>query len=607
MRTVFRFPRLLNVTSRIPVVFVTLFVGIALIIGCGGGGGGSATTGTTSGCTGSVVDGNLTYFAEWVDSVGQSQLVRVLNSGGSVVASQVINRNGGNSAFFPSLTGGKYVLEATLFAQPDGAGSAIRNLRTQIEICGNLEVTADSGGSPNQILVAPDSVSMTELETRQLYAVAISANNRPILTDPNAFSWSISGGAATITSSGQVSAKQQGSAIATARFVALGLTAASNISVTAFNVRTGKWTILVFINAANDLYQFSDLNVNQMESVAQNQDVRFVLQWKQSREVFPASSFDGTRRYLVKPDTNPGIASELLQDLGDGIDMGIPETLNEFITFGKRYFPAERYVLVVWNHGNGWRRSAPEVDLSRAVSYDDETGSAIQIWELNSALGNNAFDIVAWDASLMQMLEVAYEIRSKAKYVAGSEESPPGEGYPYDRIFQKFRDNPNDSTASLSNAFVTGMLAVPEYATRKITQSILDTTKLGAVASALDSYGAALMTHVGTIGSQVQIARANSQAYSPTGNRFYRDIQDVVSKINTQAGIPAEVTSAGTSLVNAVKAAVVHEGHNSNSPGSTGLSFDFSPSIRFLNFSDDYERLQLAAATRWDEWLKIAP
>ena len=55
---------------------------------------------------------------------------------------------------------------------------------------------------------------------------------------------------------------------------------------TGATVTTTKWPVLVYINAANDLYQFSDLNMNQMEQVAGNNQVRFVVQWKQSTDLF---------------------------------------------------------------------------------------------------------------------------------------------------------------------------------------------------------------------------------------------------------------------------------------------------------------------------------
>jgi hypothetical protein len=364
-----------------------------------------------------------------------------------------------------------------------------------------------------------------------------------------------------------------------------------------------RWTILVFLNAANDLYEYSDLNVNQMEQVAQNPSVNIVVQWKQSQTTFPQSSFDGTRRYHVRPDATSAIASRLVQDMGKGVDMGRPQTLLQFVEWAKARYPAERYGLIVWNHGNGWRRGA---DSGRAVSYDDETGHAIQTWEIGEALAGHAFDFVAWDASLMQMMEVAYETRAHANYIVGSEESPPGAGYPYHTILDDFRDRPTDSTLALTKAFVDGMLEWTPYNDSKITQSVVASAGLDDLAAKLDTLGGLLALHAPTLATQIQVARDTSQTYSQTFSRYYRDLIDVLLKLEAQDGVPPEVLAASAAARASAEQAIVWEGHNARSPGSHGLSIDFSPASRFNDFDTDYELLQFGA-TRWTDFLRVAP
>jgi hypothetical protein len=372
---------------------------------------------------------------------------------------------------------------------------------------------------------------------------------------------------------------------------------------------------MVFLNAANDLQTFSTLNMNQMEKVAQNPDVRFVVQWKQAVTPFsPNPTFEGTRRYLVKPDSSSTIVSELIQDMGQGVDMGVSNTMRDFVDWATTYYPAERTVLVVWNHGNGWRRAPGEEPPSRAVSYDDETGNSIQIWQLAQAIGDHVVDILAWDASLMQMLEVAYEAKDRSLYVVGSEESPPGAGYPYDLIFQQFRDNPNAATSTLAKAFVTGMLSVPGYQNQKITQSVLDTSQLSALASATSALAQALIDNKDTIGAQIQQVRTQAQSYSPSSTRHYRDLDHVCELIQGAIAISG-IQTAAASVRSAIANAVVWEGHNANSPNSRGISIDFSDSVsihipRPGTSGDpalDYSLMRFAADTMWNEWLLVAP
>src|SRR5476649_1145928 len=114
------------------------------------------------------------------------------------------------------------------------------------------------------------------------------------------------------------------------------------------------WTVLVYLNAANDLDAFSPLNISQMEQAAINPQVRFIVQWKQSTKLNSTATFNGTRRYLIEPNAAGTGVNKLIQDMGTGVDMGVPQTLNQFIKWGQTYYPSDHTVVVLWDHGNGW-------------------------------------------------------------------------------------------------------------------------------------------------------------------------------------------------------------------------------------------------------------
>ncbi|MEQ1935220.1 MAG: clostripain-related cysteine peptidase, partial [Fimbriimonadaceae bacterium] len=438
------------------------------------------------------------------------------------------------------------------------------------------------------------------------YAMPRTADGSATFAQSNQFTWSLLGGVGTISQQGRFLSSSAGNGTVRATHTPTSTLGSATIQVTPASITKGKWTIFVFLNAANDLNSFSPLNVNQMETAAGNPDVRYVLQWKQSTTRFPNSSFDGTRRYLVSPDTTAAIASELVQDMGSGVDMGKPQTLKDFLDWAKTYYPADHYGVIIWNHGNGWRRK-PEKQ-TRAVSYDDETGNAIQIWELQAGMAGHHFDFIAWDSSLMQMQEVAYEVRDKADFIVGSEESPPAEGYRYDALFSVFRDNPNGTPRDLTKAFVDTTLGYGGYAGRKITQSVLDPTKLPALATATNTLAQQLLANGPALSSIIPSIRLSAQSYSQqsTPPRYYRDLVDVCLKLESQTAIPG-VLNACVAVRNAVSQAIVWEGHNSSSAGSRGISIDFTPGNVFLSSATDYGRMKFANDTLWDDWLITAP
>lgn len=89
-------------------------------------------------------------------------------------------------------------------------------------------------------------------------------------------------------------------------------------------------------------------------------------------------------------------------------------------------------------------------------------------------------------------------------------------------------------------------------------------------------------------------------------NGHYRDLYDVCAKL-ADLGAPGAVVAAGQAVQAAIGQAVVYEGHNQYSPGSHGVSIDFSSASQFAPLSQDYQKLRFAQETQWDEWLTIAP
>jgi hypothetical protein len=366
------------------------------------------------------------------------------------------------------------------------------------------------------------------------------------------------------------------------------------------------------MNAANDLQPDSILNIEQMQQAASNSQVRIVVEWKQSTAVVAGSTFNGTRRYLIQPGSAAAVQSTLVQDLGQGVDLGLPKTLSDFVTWGKANYPAQRYALVLWDHGNGWRPKSRPMARQRkspAFSYDNETGNAIQIWQLPQALGSQQFDMVVWDCSLMQMAEVAYELRPNTQYVVGSEESPPGTGFPYNSVLANFQISPSNSTLSLAKTWVDAMNAVPSYQQFPIEESVVDTTKLTPLCASggpVDLFAKALIAALPADSATTAQVRSQGKSYLSTLNppRYFYDLGTLASLYNSLSS-DAGIKASATNVANALPSAVVYEKHDALSAGSTGLSIDFSPSIAFGSSQAEYDEMAFGTANNWGKWLQL--
>lgn len=341
---------------------------------------------------------------------------------------------------------------------------------------------------------------------------------------------------------------------------------------------TRSWTVLVYLNAANDLETFGTLNVNQMEQIGSSPDVNVVVQFKRIKGQYDASdgNWGGTRRYLIAKDSDTShVSSPILSD-SNTTDMGAPQTLQDFILWGTKTYPAQHYCLVVWNHGAGWR-SVKLPKSTRGVSYDDQSGTHIDTIQLPAALdlgSGRKWDLVAMDASLMQMAEVAYEIRDKADYLVGSEESPPGTGYPYHKILGGLVASPALSGKDLGIAFAQEMLA-DNPTESDVTQSVLELAKVGALAPALNNLGSALTALQTTQGTTLAAAREASESYA------YPENHDLLHYLQLLPRSDPGAIRAIAQVQSAVTDALVWNGHAGAHPQSNGLALYLPSSSQY--------------------------
>lgn len=571
---------------------------VTVVLACGGGGSGVSTA------------SSLAVTTDWTlrnqPGGGQSERLTLLRPNGVPVQSLSASYGGQTitQLVFSSLAAGTYILHGELYSATDLNGLRVGEMWVQLEVNGPVTHTLAVGASISSLRVTPAVATIKVPGSQQFYAEPTNSGGTGTFAASTTLTWTALGNVGTVDQSGIFFATTPGSGSVRVTHTPSSSSGSAAVTVTPSNAVTKAWTIMVYMNAANDLHDFSVDDMNEMERLAASNDVNIIVQWKQSQTAFPTSSFDGTRRYQVQHDTTSAIASTLVQNMGTAIDMGRPETVNDFIDWTKQFYPANRYGIVVWNHGNGWRRKPTD----RAVSYDDATGSSIQIWELDQAFGSTPFEFIAWDASLMQMLEVAYEVRGHAKYVVGSEESPPGAGYPYTQALSKFISNPNDSTVNQVKGFVDAMLGESGYNLEKITESVLDTSKLPALASATDNLANQLLQNSSAVSALIPQIRAQAQSYSDhvSPPRYYRDLTDVCLLLESGTSIPSLV-AASQNVRSAIANAVVWEGHNANSSKSHGISIDFTQGSIFLSSAGDYQKMKFATDTNWDDWLMTAP
>src|SRR3989339_264762 len=203
-------------------------------------------------------------------------------------------------------------------------------------------------------------------------------------------------------------------------------------------VPTAKWTVMVFINAKNNLEMAGLYNMNEMEKVGSRQGFNIVTEFGrmegQDYDTDLDGGWTGSRRYQMIRDNDPEtITSPVLMDTPNA-DMGDYRRVIDFVKWSKSRFPADKYMLIIWNHGSGWLDPKREKKdfTAQGISFDNETGNYVSVPQMVEIMKQaGPVDILATDACLMQSMEVTYELRNYAKIIMGSEETIFATGYDY--------------------------------------------------------------------------------------------------------------------------------------------------------------------------------
>ena len=251
-----------------------------------------------------------------------------------------------------------------------------------------------------------------------------------------------------------------------------------------------------------------------------------------------------------------------------------------------------------------FRTTVEKVVRTRAIAFDDQAQDFLDNIELKRVLLSikkmlkRKIDILGMDACLMSMLEVAYQIKGAAAYQVGSEETEPGEGWPYDRILKTLAAKPSMSPSELAANVVNQYLA--SYGNDEdVTQSALNLSTLDPLAQAVDRLATILKGALGNSAAQTGImtARTQVQEYSRPYDD-YCDLLDLCELLAQRVHEPA-VTQACLAVKQAAAQALVAGGFKgSRVSHSHGISIYFPK----RKLSPLYGSLDFIKKTSWSQF-----
>ncbi|MGN0072177.1 MAG: clostripain-related cysteine peptidase [Atopobiaceae bacterium] len=285
-------------------------------------------------------------------------------------------------------------------------------------------------------------------------------------------------------------------------------------------------TVLVYM-VGSDLeseYGAASADIQEMVDAECGKNVNIVVETGGASSWEFSDEADGTlrQRWHITGD-----GAELLGDTGSGSVLDENE-VTDFISFATDAYPADRYLMVFWDHGGGTVGG-----FGSDENYPDD--KPLSLADLRQALldSGQKFDIVGFDACLMGTVETAYALEPCADYLIASEEYEPGEGWSWTGFLRELEDNPSTSSVELGKRAIDDYYAVykdEDYT--DVTLSLVDLREVPNVYESMSSFLASAESAIASDNSRFkELSQARSRATSFADGQIDQvDLIDLITR-----------------------------------------------------------------------------
>lgn len=227
-------------------------------------------------------------------------------------------------------------------------------------------------------------------------------------------------------------------------------------------------TILLYMNGSNleSDDQAATTDLTEMINAGSSDKVNLIVQTmgtkKWSKKYGIAS--DRSQRYSINSD---GLT--LLQDDLGQLDCNSSQTLEDFVKWGAANYPADRYILLFWNHGGG-----PIYGFGYDEWNSDES-ACLSVDEMQKGLKEAGvyFDFIGMDCCIMSCMEVGCALYDYCDYLVLSEDFESGMGWEYTNWLKALYSNTSISTPQIGQIICDEMVNANLSDSRNGDESIM--------------------------------------------------------------------------------------------------------------------------------------
>lgn len=310
------------------------------------------------------------------------------------------------------------------------------------------------------------------------------------------------------------------------------------------------YTIAVYLDSDNNLDDWAQKDLNKMLAVGSTPDVNILVFW--DRADGPAYAYKVNKGSLqpLNDFTINGTTAN-----GKEPNMGDPVTLNAWVDYTKKNFPADKYILVLWDHGDDYRGAMYDSHIPQD-GFD-----MLSHQEIVEALKGTHIDALVYGACVIQMIEVSYEYAASGlqiDYLLANEAYDPMDGYPWDTILGELAAKPTMSPKEFCNMCVNDYIYyynnLGKAYSQAVTLSVLDMSKVMEVVQNMTGMIDAMMSDMGNYFNIIGPARSHSNLpWSENGWEKDIDMKTLFYEIYTNSCDPKKVQKINKDAVARVK------------------------------------------------------
>ncbi len=384
-----------------------------------------------------------------------------------------------------------------------------------------------------------------------------------------------------------------------------------------------RWTIMIYGHADHNLTGSLIADMQEMEASGSGPDFNIVVQADfdasspgNTAGGLPTEFAKGVTRFLIQKDTDPSTITSTAVERLPELNMDDPAVLTGFVTWAAQKYPADRYGLILWNHGGQWQGfggdsqdgTLKDTGVLSTAQLRKSLGSAMQTASIAK------WDFISFDTCLMGGAEVLTDFVPLTDVFIACPEIDYGDGWDYAASFDFLKANPAVSAIDFGRAEVKHWEAHhlqpgKEADLNLAAHTLYDLTKYATFEEKFNAFSTLLRQSATPQNLSLPRVRLDTTQYSLSGVKDigkptdFIDVGELADRVAADASSDPALKTAALDMVSSIDTMVVAKVRGTKKQLTHGLSVYYP--IEGAKDNQGYLALSLSSkpGSAWSQFL----